>query len=432
MAQTRRATIAEELEVRHKKSKALYQEALKVFPSGVTHDSRYMQPFPIYVTHAKGSRKWDVDGNEYVDYFGGHGALLLGHCHPAITEAVVEQAKKGSHYGACHELEIEWGKLVQEIVPSTRNGGKVKFTSSGTEATLMAMRLARAFTGKEVIVKMRGHFHGWHDYATIGMSEPWEVPSSNGIPLGVRQSMRAIPPKDVAALEEALRPGDVAGVILLQNGLSTEYLSQVRELTRKYGAVLIFDEVITGFRYAPGGAQEYFGVTPDLSTHAKILAGGYPGGSVSGRADIMAMLDHRDDPDWQRNKRIAHPGTYNANPVSAAAGIACLKIVKDPEVQKKATATADKIRAGINESLQRRGVAGRAGGEVSILAISFENPKVKGRELLWKFRGAMQLGGVDMSALGGPVSAVHDDRDVDQTIKAFDQALELLQAEGVV
>src|SRR5437588_12173090 len=131
MAQTRRATIAEEIELRHKKSAALFAEAQKVFPSGVTHDGRYLLPVPMYVTHAKGSRKWDVDGNEYVDYFGGHGALLLGHTHPAITAAVADQVQKGSHYGACHELEIEWGKLVQEIVPSTKNGGKVKFVSSG-------------------------------------------------------------------------------------------------------------------------------------------------------------------------------------------------------------------------------------------------------------------------------------------------------------
>src|SRR5438552_8281605 len=142
MAQTRHATIEEELQLRHKKSAALYKEACKVFPSGVTHDSRYMQPFPIYVTHAKGSRKWDVDGNEYVDYFGGHGALLLGHTHPAITAAVADQVQKGSHYGACHELEIEWGKLVQEIVPSTKKGGKVKIDSSVAEEPLQELRRA--------------------------------------------------------------------------------------------------------------------------------------------------------------------------------------------------------------------------------------------------------------------------------------------------
>jgi glutamate-1-semialdehyde 2,1-aminomutase len=432
MTQTRAATIGEELEIRHKKSADLYRQALDVFPSGVTHDSRYMQPVPMYVTHARGSRKWDVDGNEYVDYFGGHGALILGHCHPQVTAAVTEQVQKGSHYGASHELEVEWGKLVQQLVPSTRGGGKVKFVSSGTEATLMALRLARAFTGKEVVVKMRGHFHGWHDYATIGMSEPWETPSSNGVPLGVRQSMRTIPSNDIAALEAALAPGDCAAVIMLLNGLSTPYLEQVREVTRRNAVVLIFDEVVTGFRYAPGGAQEYFGVTPDLSTHAKILAGGYPGGSVSGRADIMAMLDHRDDANWQRYQRVSHPGTFNGNPVSAAAGVACLNIVKDPAVQKKAIATADKIRAGMNDAFERRGIGGSAGGEVSILSIAFHNPTVTGRELIWRFRGAMQLGGVDFSYLGGMVSAVHDDRDVDQTVTAFDQALERLQAEGIV
>src|SRR5438876_7605454 len=242
MTQSRQATISEELELRHTKSADLYKQALDVFPSGVTHDSRYMRPFPIYVTHAKCSRKCDVDGNDYVDCFGGHGALILGHCHPQVTAAVSEQVQKGSHYGANHALELEWGKLVQELVPSTRDGGKVKFVASGTEATLMAVRVARAFTGKEVIVKMRGHFHGWHDYATIGMSEPWDAPSSNGVPLGVRRSMRAIPSNDVAALEEALAPGDVAAVIMLLNGLSTTYLQQVRALTRKHGIALLFDE----------------------------------------------------------------------------------------------------------------------------------------------------------------------------------------------
>ncbi|HEV8639255.1 MAG TPA: aminotransferase class III-fold pyridoxal phosphate-dependent enzyme [Chloroflexota bacterium] len=431
MAQVRRATIDEERAIRQKKSAALYEEAQQVFPSGVTHDGRYMQPFPIYVTHAKGSRKWDVDGNEYVDYFGGHGALLLGHCHPAVTAAVVEQVQKGSHFGACHELEIRWGQLVQQIVPCAR-GGQVKFLSSGTEATLMAMRLARAHTGKEVVVKIRGHFHGWHDYATIGMSEPWDTPSSAGIPKAVQGTVRAIPFRDVAALEAALAPGDVAAVIMLQNGATTEYLQQVREITRRQNVLLIFDEVITGFRYAPGGAQEYFGVTPDLCTNAKILAGGYPGGSVAGRTDVMQLLEHRDDPAWQRHKRIAHPGTFNANPVSAAAGVACLQIVKDPSVQKKAIATADRIRSGLNEALKRRGVEGNAGGEVSMLGISFASPKADGRRLMHRFRGAMQLGGVDFSGLGGMVSAVHDQRDVEQTVRAFDQALEQLQAEGVL
>src|SRR6185503_5841684 len=151
-----------------------------------------------------------------------------------------------------------------------------------------------------------------------------------------------------------------------------------------------------------------------------------------GRGDVMAMLEHRDDPEWQRRKRISHPGTFNANPVSAAAGVACLEIVRDPGVQKKATATADALRGGMNDVLKRRGVAGSAGGEVSLLSLKFDQAKAGGRDLLFKYRGAMQLGGVDPSGLNLIVSSVHDERDVEQTIKALDQAVEMLQAEGAV
>ncbi|MDP8921656.1 MAG: aminotransferase class III-fold pyridoxal phosphate-dependent enzyme [Chloroflexota bacterium] len=424
----RRMTIDEEMYERMAGSAALYERATKTFPSGVTHDSRYATPFPIYVTRARGSRKWDVDGNEYVDYFGGHGALLLGHCHPAVTEAVVEQAQKGSHYGASHELEVRWGELVNEIVPSSE---AVKFTSSGTEATMMAMRLARAFTGRDRIVKVQGHFHGWHDYAAVAMLPPWDVPISVGIPKAVQDTVTGIPDKDVAALDRECAKGDVAGVIIWCNGLDETWAKQVIETAHKHGTLVIFDEVVTGFRYAPGGAQEWFGVTPDLTTLAKILAGGYPGGAVCGRADIVQLFDFHDDNQSQRFKRIAHPGTYNANPVSAAAGVACLEIVRDPSVQDRAAATADKIRAGFREVLRRRGVEGSADGWRSMIPVAI-TPKVGAREFGLKFRAAMQLGGVDPSGTQLIVSAVHDDEDVERTVAAFDATVERLQGEGVV
>jgi glutamate-1-semialdehyde 2,1-aminomutase len=430
-------TIDERLGRQNRGSAELYERARETFPSGVTHDSRYQEPFPLYVERAQGSRKWDVDGNEYVDYFGGHGALLLGHSHPAVTAAVVEQAARGSHYGAGHELEIRWGELVRQIVPSAE---RVKFTSSGTEATLMAMRLARAFSGKSIIVKMQGHFHGWHDYATIAMAPPYDEPISSGIPPEVRRTVRAVPPpgpstspdEALEALRAALEPGDVAGVILLCNGLGTEFLSRVRELTRELGVLLIFDEVVSGFRYAPGGAQEYFGVTPDLTSLAKILAGGYPGGAVVGRADILALFEFRDDPQWQRFGRIAHPGTYNANPVSAAAGVAALEIVRDPAVQQRANATAQALRTGIDETLARRGIPGRAGGEVSLVSIDLPSDKLDGRHLGYRFKAALQLHGVDVPGLRMIVSAVHSAEDVERTLEAFDAAVGLLQDEGVV
>src|SRR5689334_3773205 len=193
MAQTRRATIAEEIEIRHKKSAALFAEAQKVFPSGVTHDGRYLQPVPLYVTHAKGSRKWDVDGNEYVDYFGGHGALILGHNHPLVVDAVTAQLGKGAHYGASHALEVEWAELVHQMVPSA---AKVRFTTSGTEATHLALRLARAFTGKSKIVRFGGHFHGWHDQVSFPAG------GAPGIASGMVDDTLIVPPNDTAHVEE--------------------------------------------------------------------------------------------------------------------------------------------------------------------------------------------------------------------------------------
>ncbi|MBX6770117.1 MAG: aminotransferase class III-fold pyridoxal phosphate-dependent enzyme [Chloroflexi bacterium] len=430
MAQVRHGTLVERWSERRPGSAALYRRARAVFPSGVTHDARYMEPFPIYITRAQGSRKWDVDGNEYIDYWSGHGALLLGHNYPPICEAVVEQARKGTHYGACHELEVEWGELVHQIVPSAE---KVKFFSSGTEATLMAMRLARAFTGRDKILKIQGHFHGWHDYATFAMTPPYEEPVSRGIPRVLRETMISVPFKDIEALRAALDANpDVAGLIMLCNGAGTEYLQQVRQLTRERGVILIFDEVVTGFRYAPGGCQEYYGVTPDLTTMAKILAGGLPGGAIGGRADILALLEFRDDPQWMRFGRINHPGTFNANPLSAAAGVACLKIVRDPSVQRKAAETADRLRAGFNEVLKRRGVNGEAGGEVSLLSLSFPEARLKGRAFSDRLRMAMQIGGVDFNGSGMIVSAVHSDEDVARTVEAFDQAIGLLQEDGAL
>ena len=427
-AQSRR--LVEEWKAQHRRAADLYQRARKVFPSGVTHDNRYMEPYPIYITHAQGSRKWDVDGHEYVDYYMGHGALLLGHNHPVVTAAVTEQVQKGSHYGGCHELEVRWGELVQEIVPSAQS---VHFFSSGTEATMMAMRMARAFTGRDKIMKIQGHFHGWHDYATIAMTPPYDEPVSVGIPTATASTIIAVPPMSVDAMRAAFdRHPDIAGVILIAGGCGHDYLQAVNDLAHERGAVTIYDEVVTGFRYAPGGCQEYYGVTPDMTTLAKILAGGFPGGAIGARADIMRAIEFRDDPSWMRFGRIPRPGTFNANPVSAAAGVACLEIVKSGEPQKKATAQADKIRAGLNEALRRRGVQGEAGGDVSQVGIKLKVPKVEGRELTYRFRMAMQLGGVDVSGLSMLVSAVHTDADVQKTVAAFDAALGLLQEDGAV
>ncbi len=426
--EARELTIDQEMYERMGGSAALYERAKETFPSGVTHDARFAKPFPIYVSRAQGSRKWDVDGNEYVDYYGGHGALILGHCHPVVTAAVMEQVQKGSHYGACHELEIKWGQLVMDIVPSAE---AVKFTSSGTESTMLAMRLARAFTGKDRIIKANGHFHGWHDYAAVAMMPPYDVPISMGIPKGVQGTVTGIPDKDADALEAELAKGDVAAVIIWCNALTKEWAETVRDKAKAHGALVIYDEVVTGFRYAPGGAQEYFGVKPDLTTLAKIVAGGLPGGAICGRADIIHQFDFSDDPKKQRFGRIAHPGTYNGSPISAAAGVACLEIVKDPAIQLKAAETATKIKDGFKESLQRNGAEGSVTGWASYISTSLKG-KVSAWDLQLKWRAAMQLGGVDPSGTSLIVSAVHNDEDVERTVAAYDGAIQKLKAEGLI
>ena len=277
-------------------SAAASEKASRLFPSGVTHDSRYIEPYGLYITRAQGPRKWDVDGNCYVDYFGGHGALLLGHCHPKVVEAVNRQIERGTHFGASHETEIAWAEWVLKLVPSAE---RVRFTSSGTEATLMAVRLARAFTGKSKLIRFKHHFHGWHDHMTSGYASHFDGSPTPGVLSGVAGGLLLAEQNDAEGLARLLEENDdIAAAIIEPTGahgaqlpIDPPFLTALRELTRQHGVVLIFDEVVTGFRVSPGGAQAEYGIRPDLTTLAKILAGGLPGGAVAGRKDILDLLD---------------------------------------------------------------------------------------------------------------------------------------------
>jgi glutamate-1-semialdehyde 2,1-aminomutase len=298
---------------------------------------------------------------------------------------------------------------------------------------MLAMRLARAFTGKDRIVKANGHFHGWHDYAVEAMAPPYDVPISMGIPKGVQETVTGIDDKDADALEAELARGDVAAVIVWCNALTKEWAETVRDKAAAHGALVIYDEVVTGFRYAPGGAQEWFGVKPDLTTLAKIVAGGLPGGAIAGRADVIHQFDFSDDPKKQRFGRIAHPGTYNGSPISAAAGVACLDIVKDPAIQNKAADTATKIKAGFQDALNRTGAEGSVTGWRSYISTSLKgNGKISAWEFQLKWRAAMQLGGVDPSGTSLIVSAVHNDEDVTRTVAAYESTIRRLQTEGLI
>ncbi len=434
-------TIVEEYRARHPKSAALAGRAGKAIPGGITHDIRYLQPFGTYVSRSLGSHKWDVDGHEYIDYWMGHGALFMGHCHPAVVKAVQEQVARVTHVGGSHELEIRWAELVNAIVPCAE---LTRFTMSGTEATHLAMRVARAYTGRSKVVKLSGHFHGWHDAVTAGVNPPYDTPISAGVPAGTLEHTLVCPPNDIKAVEVAFEAGDVAAIILEpaggQSGTTPTipgYLHDLRARTREHGVVLIFDEVITGFRYAPGGAQQYFDVTPDLTTLAKIVAGGLPGGALTGKADIMAMLAHRGEGDWDRTRRVAHAGTFNANPVSAAAGVATLELVSDASLQARANKLGHALRQGLNDALRRAGAPGEVYGEASIYHVSFDGrPGLAGPDrpkrgaLYHLLRCALLNNGVDCSPNHGWVSAVHTEEDIDRTIASYERAFRAMGAEG--
>jgi glutamate-1-semialdehyde 2,1-aminomutase len=426
---------------RHPKSRALAERARTAIPGGITHDIRHLVPFPVYVERAAGSRKWDVDGHEYVDYWMGHGALFLGHCHPAVVRAVQEQMARGTHLGASHAVEVRWAELVNQLVPCA---DLTRFTMSGTEATHLAMRVARAYTGRTKVVKLAGHFHGWHDGAVAAVNPPYEVPMSAGVPGATMDQVVICPPNDIKAVETAIGRGDVAAVILEPAGGQAGttptipgYLHELRALTAREGVVLIFDEVITGFRYAPGGAQQYFNVTPDLTTLAKIVAGGLPGGALAGTREIMSMLAFRGDPDWDRSQRVAHAGTFNANPLSAAAAIATLEPCADASLQARASKAGEELRRALADTMKKVGVPGTCYGEASIYHVSFEGkPGLAGFDrprkgaLYHLLRCALLNHGVDCSANHGWISAVHGDEDLERTVQGYDRAFRAMAADG--
>jgi glutamate-1-semialdehyde 2,1-aminomutase len=449
MAVTAPSTIDDAFRKRFARSAELYQRSRKVIAGGITHDSRNFAPFPIYIERADGSRKWDVDGNELIDHWMGHGSLLLGHNHPQVTAAVAEQVHKGTHYGACHELEVAWAEQITRMIPSAE---WVRFTMSGTEATMLAMRDARAFTGRDKVIRFAGHFHGWHDYAMAGYQPPFDTPTSTGVPRAVAESMLVAYPNNIDSVRELLdaNAGQVAAVILEPGGGSNgiiptnvQFLKDLRALTSERGVVLIFDEVITGFRYSPGGAQQVYGVTPDLTTLAKIVAGGLPGGAVVGKHDILAVQTFKGELHKDRFERVLQQGTFNANPLSAAAGLNALGIVAEGWATEQANQAGEQLRTGLREMLELRGVAGVVLGEYSVFQVllgegmdeAVESTDVQrlmaGRGAVNTLRKAMLLNGVDLMRSGGFTSIVHKDEEISGTVEAFGRSLEALQREGL-
>jgi glutamate-1-semialdehyde 2,1-aminomutase len=432
-------------------SRQLHERARGIFPNGVTHDLRHLEPFPVYVDRAEGGHKRSVEGRDLVDYWSGHGALLLGHGHPAVVEAVSRQVGRGTHLGACHELEIEWGSWVRRLVPSAE---RIRFVSSGTEATMMALRVARIVTGVPRVLKFAGHFHGWNDFLFPGADVSTAGRPVPGIPAEIAANTVIVPPNDLDAVERALRDDPAIGCVILEPTgghcgavpIRGPFLHALRDLTTRHGRLLIFDEVITGFRVSPGGAQEHYGVRPDLTTLAKVLAGGLPGGCLAGRADILAALEFRPG-----QPRMQHPGTFNANPLSASAGVATLQIVAGGEPCRRAGAVARSLRQRLNALFAQRNAPWVCYGEFSFFKLlsgdhgprpdsddfiphdgdpaRLDGPK--DARLVRAFRQGMLLHGVDLPGLSGMTMAAHTEADVEQTVAAVAGTLEMLREEGI-
>ncbi len=440
---------------RTKRSAARYKEAVTVLPSGIVHDSRRAWPYGIYVDRALGSRKWDIDGNEYIDYYGGHGSLLLGHQHPAVVAAAQAQLQKGMHFAASHELELEWARLVHDMVPSAE---RVRFTSSGTEATHLAMRLARAASGKPKIIRFIGNFHGWHDHVAFGNKDHLDGVPTPGVSPALAAEIILVRINDMAEVARLLSTRDDIGAAMIEplgtsSGAvptSSAVLRELRELTRRHGVYLIFDEVVSGFRVSPGGLQAAINVIPDLTTLAKVLAGGMPGGAVAGRKDILGWLDFEMSA-AAKHERISHQGTHNGHAVCAAAGIVTLKLIRDTDICARATAAAVALRKGMNEVLEEEGVPWAMYGDYSFFHF-FTNPdnhaikptafdahavpadwfKADKREgMLRKLVLGLMINGVDpKSWRGGLVSAAHTAEDVKLTVDAWRNTLRALRDEG--
>jgi len=420
------------------KSEQLFAEALKYIPGGVNSPVRAFRAVggnPFFVNRARGARVWDVDGNEYVDYVGTWGPAILGHACPAIIQAVQQAAANGTSFGIPNPFEVTMAQRICELVPSVQ---KVRMCNSGTEATMSAIRLARGFTRRDKIIKFDGCYHGHTDSLLVRAGSgalTFGNPDSAGVPAAFTQHTIVLPYNDPEAVTAAFEanPGQVAGIILEpvpgNAGVylpKPGYLEFLREITKREGAVLIFDEVMTGFRLAKGGAQERFGITPDLSCFGKVIGGGLPVGAFGGRAEIMDCLAPLGP--------VYQAGTLSGNPLAMAAGIAALEALAAGDTYARLEQLGAALESGMTEAAKKAGVPVQFNRCGSMFCAYFTSEPVhnvaeamkSNRDRFKKYFHAMLDEGIYLAPSqfeAGFLSAAHTEADIDQTVRAAARAM---------
>jgi glutamate-1-semialdehyde 2,1-aminomutase len=429
-----------------KRSQAIFERGREILVGGVNSPVRAFGAVggtPVVADHGAGARLWDADGNSYLDYVCSWGALILGHAHPQVADALADQARRGTSFGMTTELEVELAAKLREALPSME---EMRLVSSGTEATMSAVRLARAATGRELILKFEGCYHGHSDsflskagsgLATFGIS------ASPGVPQAVAALTLDAPYNDSAAVEQIFqaRPGEIACVILepvaANMGVVTPaagFLQGLRELTRRDGAILIFDEVITGFRLCYGGAQTLYGIEPDLTTLGKIIGGGLPVAAYGGRRELMRQVAPMGP--------VYQAGTLSGNPLAMRAGIETLKLLATPGFYQALDRKGGRLAGGVRQALKDSGVSGQVQSVGSLATLFFADQPVRDyagakrsdtrrfaaffREMLG--RGVL-LAPSQFEALF--VSAEHTDEDIERTVEFCRESLEAVRASAV-
>ena len=420
----------------------LLEKARRYLPGGNGGNIALPTELDFLASHGKGSHIYDVSGNEYVDWLMGSGPMILGHAHPAVTEAVIKAVEGGSTFFTTNDKAVE---LAEELVNAIPCADQVIFTTSGTDACFQAMRAARAFTGKEKILKFEGAFHGTSDYAQMSLTPPASVEypqslaSTAGIPKAIQDLMLIAPYNDLTTTETIIKShqDDIAAVIVepIQRVISPEpgFLQGLRDITKKYNVLLIFDEVVTSFRLAYGGAQEYFGVTPDMSTTGKIMGGGYPLAALAGRAEVLSVFDRGESDNETYISRI---GTLNGNPIACAAGLATLNVMREKDTYQKVSGAGSAIRKALVEVCNENGVPVQNCGENAIFDVYFsEQPVSNYRDtlvsdsaMMTRFNTGLLERGILKGAQKYYPSAVHNDEDVEKTIQAIREVIPIARA----